>query len=629
MKNIKGWKLASFALALVLLLTGAIGLVAMAAGEEPKGFEASAIDVDYINETVTVSVIDMSTYPTVDLDLDGVDSVVYYTDRYTKDVSRWNACEVRIRETKDADGKVVKKEAVAAFDISWLDDNKTVRLYLCGDVSTKVVAVDITWEEDFAVEFTGTLLSEDITEVEKWKETYAEYPNFSEDTGYLIFTLEENGRENYYFDLDTILWRKGSDGVWRNFAELDLREMNIRGIKLEFRIQASNSTKAADDTTTGSNTTKNSKAAQENNAASGTAKEVVAGARASSTAKIAIAKLADEPKLTLNPDTMSLNIRNGMEFSFDKEEWFMVPNYDKKFGEADYLIEEDVRDAAIEEIFTSEKVIELLLQELYKTKAGDFVMNSPMDKESLEAKYGKLFKFTDEGVVLYVREVATNRKAASKAEEVIIPYTPKDMATAAEDDIVFSYGESKTNSGGILVENKSAYKYQVGILTEEEYEAAANKEDIDITDVKWTAIKPGKTLKLTNKKVPKGAYLIYRIAGEDGNLPSTYEISEQILYDRLTYAGIASKKKYVGDELEAVVSTNLSIDDKGLKFQWQSCEDLEPADGTAPKWDDISGATGAKYTIAEGVVNKYIRVKIEDAHGTVLYSEETGPVKSK
>ena len=238
MKKMKQWKLASFALVLVLVLTGAVGLLAMAADKE-QGFETSAIDVDYINETITVMVADGTTYPT--LNPEDMDTIVYYTDRYTKDVTRWNACEVRERVTQDENGNEIK-EAVAVFDISWIDDNKDVRMYLCGnEINTKVVAVDIIWEEDFNVEFTGTLLTTDITEAETWQQIYKNYPNFSEDTGYFIFTLEENNREASYFDLDTILWRKGSDGVWRPFNELDLREMNIRGIKLEFRVQASNS----------------------------------------------------------------------------------------------------------------------------------------------------------------------------------------------------------------------------------------------------------------------------------------------------------------------------------------------------------------------------------------------------
>ena len=604
MKKMKQWKLASFALVLVLVLTGAVGLLAMAADKD-QGFETSAIDVDYINETITVMVADGTTYPT--LNPEDIDTIVYYTDRYTKDVTRWNACEVRERITQDENGNEIK-EAVAVFDISWIDDNKDVRMYLCGnEINTKVVAVDIIWEEDFNVEFTGTLLTTDITEAETWQQIYKNYPNFSEDTGYFIFTLEENNREASYFDLDTILWRKGSDGVWRLFNELDLKEMNIRGIKLEFRVQASNS-----------------KEVESSGADGTTTKDVVAGARASSTAKIAVAKLSDGPEPMVNADLMSVGIRNGMEFSFDKKTWFMVPDYDRKFGTEQYVVTLEEREKAIEQIYTDVKVVNLLMQEVIKEVVPAFTMNSSMSKEDLEASYSDVFKFTDEGIELYVREAATRRRAATKVTKVYIPYAAKGMAQAAEDDIVMSYGESKTGNGGLLLENTSEYKYQVAVLTAEQYNAALDPNDIDITDLKWTAIKPGKVLKLTNKKVPNGSYIVYRIAGEDGYLPSTYIISDKIDFNTLTYAGIASNKKYVGDVLEAVVSTNVKIED--MKFQWQSCEDVAVAE---PVWTDIAGATSSTYTIADGDVNKYIRVVITDKAGTVLASEEVGPMKAK
>ena len=190
-------KLAAFAVMFVFMLLCTMKLTATA---DP--IDSDDIEVDYVNETITI---------TTD------DEIVYFTENYVKDVAKWSACEVR-------DGKAV-------FDISWVNENKTVRIYVCGDKNTEVVNVDITWEEDFNVEFTGTLLTTDITEAEEWKEVYEDYDKFSEETGYFIFTRRVNGRDMSYFELDNIQWRKGDDGVWRDYDELDLREMNIRGIK--------------------------------------------------------------------------------------------------------------------------------------------------------------------------------------------------------------------------------------------------------------------------------------------------------------------------------------------------------------------------------------------------------------
>ena len=169
MKKIKLGRIIVAGLLFAMLLVGAFRLTA-SADEIP----AENIAVDYVNETVTVETAQ--------------DEIIYFTEVYNKDVSRWDECEVR-------NGKAV-------FDISWIASNKTVRLYLCGDVNKDVVSVDITWEEDFGVKFTGTLLTTDITEAYEWKQVYAGYPNFTEDTGYFIFTIDQNGRDMSYFNLE-------------------------------------------------------------------------------------------------------------------------------------------------------------------------------------------------------------------------------------------------------------------------------------------------------------------------------------------------------------------------------------------------------------------------------------------
>ena len=558
-KSTKG-KLAGFAVVVLAVLAMAMQLTARAGAISPEN-----VKVDYVNETITVTAEQ--------------DTVVYYTEKYTKDVSKWDACEVR-------DGK-------AAFDISWINSNRTVRLYLCGDVNQDVISVDITWEEDFAVDFTGTLLTTDITEAETWKQVYEAYPNFSEDTGYFIFTVEENGRDMSYFELENIEWRKGDDGVWRKFGELDLREMNIRGIRLEFRIVANDED------------------------------------RASSTAKIAVDKLNSAPSATANPDTMTVSITNGMEFSFDKENWIMVPAYDKKFGSTNYLVEEAEREGAIEEIFTSQRISSLVMQEILKTRAEDFTMNSSMSKENLE-KYSDVFTLTEEGIILYVREAGTERKAASKAARVVIPYAPDDLAVPAEGALEISYGESKTNSGGIVINNTTEQKYQVGVIIPEEWQEVSDPDNIRLSGMKWTSIKGGKTLKLSNKKVPKGSYLVYRIAGEDGQLPSTYCVYGPMEYNELTYAGIEPGKKAMGETLKAMVSTNLTVDDPSLSYQWQRSE--SKAEGAV--WEDIAGATGPTYELTGDDATKYIRVVVTnevtmvlgDPKTIVITSDPEGPV---
>lgn len=556
-------KLAVFFLFFIAMAIGAMKLTATAA------IPVGNVSVDYFKETVTV-----------DAGLNS-DTIIYFTETYNKDISKWDACEVR-------NGKAV-------FDISWINQKKTVRLYLCGDVNTDVIAVDIAWEENFNVDFTGTLLSTDITEASRWKEEYKYYPAFSEDTGYFIFTMEENGREMSYFELDSIEWRKGDDGIWRNFAELDLKEMNIRGIDLQFRIVAN-----ADD-------------------------------RASSIAKIVVSKLNSAPSVQANPDTMMISLKNGMEFSFDKKDWILIPEYNKKFGENDYFVEKTDRENAIEKIYTNQRISGVLIQDVLKSRAQGFTTNTPMSKDSLTKDYANTFEFTEEGIVLYVREAGTERRAASKIGKVIIPYAPDDMAVAEADALAFSYGDSKTNTGGIVVENKSTYKYQVGVITAEEWDKILDKQDIDLSGMKWTSIKGEKMLKISNKKVPKGSYLVYRIAGENGQLPSTYQFYGPMEYNELTYAGIAPGTLAAGEKLEAQVSTNLELTDNRLAFQWQRCKDVK---AEQPEWTDITGATQSSYEMTNEDAQCYIRVRITNQvqvggvpKEIVMFSDYKGPVK--
>lgn len=425
--------------------------------------------VDYINETMTVTT--------------DKDTVIYFTDVYYPDITRWEVCEVR-------DGKAV-------FDISWVKDHKTVRMYLRGDVQDTVVSKDIAWKEELKVTFTGTLLSSDITEAQKWKTAYEKYKSFSIDTGYFIFAVDTDGRDNAYFDLENIEWRKGDDGTWRAFGELDLKEMNIKGVELQFRVKAENDT-ATD-----------------------------AGSRTSTVAAVKIVKLASEPQTALNPNTMAVSVKNGQEVSLDKKTWVYIPDYNKKLGDEDYLVTEEERSKAITTIMTSKRVAGLSLHQLLGIGGND-----ALDYGSLSTKYKDKFTYTyDEakkptGVILYVRTAGTSKKAASKIAEVVIPLTDATMVPK-KDALDISNTVSSSVKSGVTIVNVSDEKYQIAVITPEQYALIGDKNNIDVTQYYWHSVKGGKTLKLTRTKVPQGSYLMYRIAGEEDGLPSTYIITDQ------------------------------------------------------------------------------------------------------
>ena len=295
------------------------------------------------------------------------------------------------------------------------------------------------------------------------------------------------------------------------------------------------------------------------------------------------------------------------------------------------------------------------MREAYEAKkwafVSDFAMNTPMNQTTLKNATGWSEEIvTAEGLKLYVREIGTGKKAASKIAEVIIQYAADGKASAVEDALEFSYGESKTNTGGIVVENKTAdVKYQVGVITpdSEDYETvkqyvesntAVEEYDIDLDNISWTSVKGGKMFKIANKKVPKGSYLIYRIAGEDGYLPSSYLFYGPMEYDQLTYAGVVAPKKLNGQKATAVVSTNLYdekgenlLPDAGLTFTWERCADIKADE---PVWEPIAGANGEEYEFTKDDAGCYVRVKIVQnvkANGEdkeiIMYSDEVGTIK--
>ena len=218
--------------------------------------------------------------------------------------------------------------------------------------------------------------------------------------------------------------------------------------------------------------------------------------------------------------------------------------------------------------------------------------------------------------------------------------TESNLYAAKEQDFTITYGESKTGTGGVICTNISSansdypegVKYQMAIISPKEYaeyEAAGDLPDnIDVSKLKWTIIKPGRMMKLTNKKVQEGSYIVYRIAGEEDRLPSTYLISEEIRYDRITYAGLSSSKRDVGDTLEAVVSTNINLETQTVEYKWQRCNNI---DAEVQVWEDITDEEGnvintSTYTLTEEDLDHYVRVVISNAVSEKA-SEPIGPVR--
>ena len=59
------------------------------------------------------------------------------------------------------------------------------------------------------------------------------------------------------------------------------------------------------------------------------------------------------------------------------------------------------------------------------------------------------------GIIVYVREAATEKKAASLIKEVLIPLAEDGLSVAKEADLNIYQADSKTGTGGVVCENVS------------------------------------------------------------------------------------------------------------------------------------------------------------------------------
>lgn len=505
------------------------------------------ISVDFDKESV---IIDETAYPA-----DKRDSVIYFTESYVSDVSKWSECEIRNNK--------------ATFDISWVKDNQDVKIYLCGDVNTRVTSVVIKWKETLDVEFTGTLLATDITDAEDWKTEYArtEYKeHFGEDTGYFIFTKKVNNREQTYIDLDSIEWRKGSYGNWQEFSELDLHEMEIRGVTLEFRIKSV----SQDEDPNG------------------------IGARYSSIARLSVSKINVGPSVRITMNDGTINLKNGQEYSLDKINWYLIPVYSTSGTTSEKTVSSVTREDAISPITTSTRVIKMTVQEALGLKNSDEITTEQ---------------------TIYVRTAGAERAAASKITEVVVPET-YTLSDSELNDVIVSYVSSKSGNGGIQVTNNTDYDMQVavlspanakkyGISTLPDAGDAVDEDDYDdlpVTQLSWTTLKANNYTKIAYSRAVTGSMILIRKAGKTDNLPSPYRCYEKTLdySTALTYASISGTAK-LGYTFTANPSTNvlskLNSDPDDFIFKWEYADSKN-----ASVWTEIEGVGSVrKLNISDSV----------------------------
>lgn len=490
----------------------------------------------------------------------GQNTVIYYSDNANANV--WEEAEV-------VGGKAV-------FDISWVKPGVTTRVYLRGDKDTLVTARYINAQEKFSAEFVGDISAADVVDVEAWKDVYDAYPQFSSETGYILFFTKQGGAETAYFAVENVEWKKGASGNWRDFAELNLGEMNAKGAGLYFRIKAVNDADTSDK---------------------------ISGSRYSSDAKVVLQKTAIAPTVNVNNASMSMSIRNGMEYSLDEQDWYLVPNYSKGATGDDVSVRVEEYDVLPT---TNQRV---------STLAVPFVLGVDANRKidaTLATEYpGKYETEKNEageitGIYVYVRTAAGQRKSASKTARVLIPFakTKPDI----EKDITVAYQNTKSGTGGLVLTNnttvKDGYDYQYAIVDDPD-----NMTGEELSELKWSTLKATKTVKVSSSKALTGMYLIFRVAAQSKNeLPSEFvAYPYQIIYDKVTYAGLSSTSLFPGGVFTAVTGNNAISGD--ITYTW---ERSETANGTYTTITSGTGYAASQYTIKDSDIGYYIRVRISN-----------------
>ena len=511
----------------------------------------TAIKVDYEYEEMEVT--------------GGQNTVIYYTD--SVNAVSWESAKV------GADGKAV-------FDISWVKPGLTTRIYLKGDKDTLVTARYIEAQEKLTAEFVGDISAADVVDIEEWKRVYGNYPNFSGETGYILFFLKQGGAETAFFDVDRIEWKKGADGNWQPFDRLDLGQMNAKGTTLYFRIKAVNDEDTADG---------------------------MSGKRYSSDAKIFLQRTAVAPTVNVNNAAMSLALRNGMEYSLNDKDWFLIPTYSKNATGNDISIPVVDFDVLPK---TNRRVTTVAVQLVLGVES-----NRKIDASLITDYPGKYQYETNEagditGIYVYVRVAASEHKSASKTEKVLVPFSVADPDV--ENDITLVYQNTKSGTSGVMITNNTTEKNGVNY----QYAVVENPDNLsaeELSELKWSTLKAGKTVKISSTKALTGQYFIFRVAAESKQeLPSSYEkYPYQILYDKVTYAAISNTSLYPGGVITAVTGNNAISGE--ITYTW---ERSATANGTYTEIASGTGYANSKYTIKESDIGYYIRVVISNTSVT-------------
>lgn len=508
----------------------------------------------------------------------GQNTVIYYSD--VSNAVAWEEVEV------GSDGKAV-------FDISWVKPNYTTRVYVKGDKDSLVTARYIEAQEKLSAEFVGDISAADVVDIDTWKQVYKKYPSFTSETGYILFFTKQGGADTAYFDVENIEWRKGTYGNWQSFDKLNLSQMNAKGASLYFRIKAVNDADTQDK---------------------------ISGHRYSSEARVTLQKLAAAPTVSVNNATMTLTLRNGMEYSLNDKDWTLIPTYSKKATGNDVavpVVDFDILPTTNQRVTTV--AVPLVLDVAANRKIdATIVTQNPGKYEVEKNEDGELT-----GIYVFARMAAGQRKSASKTTKVLIPFAKADPDIA--NDITVEYQKTKKGDSGVILTNNTdtvdGVNYQYAIVDDPD-----NLTPEELSELKWSTLKAAKSVKVSSTKALTGKYLIFRVvAASKSELPSAYQkYPYQILYDKVAYAAISTTSLYPGGVITAVTSNNAIAGE--ITYTWERSAKIN---GEYTKITSGTGYANSKYTIKESDIGYYIRVVISNTSKTGEKASATSKASGK
>ena len=210
------------------------------------------------------------------------------------------------------------------------------------------------------------------------------------------------------------------------------------------------------------------------------------------------------PKIKIDVDNLTINIKNGMQISFDKNEWYTIYPYSKNGTYMDgYFDYENIYDSATD-IYTCCKVESISLVDRRYCKY--------LDKDIDYGAFGQYI-----GKDIYVRTLGKNN-LPSEIATVHLPdemsYGPELSTTSVNGKIVV---KDITRGKDDILSNP---KYEYCIGEDIDYVIGYIEPKIDIYDkydtlIKWKDLKEG--MEINNKLSTKYTHIIYKAIGDAEN----------------------------------------------------------------------------------------------------------------